>query len=1189
MGFARILAHYPYVVLLVVLVVTATCLVVSITIPRRLDFSQPTAGFEPRGTELSKRIRTYQSIIHNYDKRLNLQPSEVTRGVGSDARDRSFDGNLDAEGNDGSGEEEDEEQEGRSSSLLSEQNLPWKVVARNYFCGLPHKDYVRVMYKSTDGSSLLSAKTLRTICQLEEEYYDKFSSYTSMCESRHQEDHQCCRRLSLPNFVALLAKKTSCHNITDGDIGKMFRLLSSCAGYYHNLTLGPACGKLPKEKVWYGGFQNEQESCPGVPRKCTARNLVYNVLHYLVDHKFLSRPAVPRTNPPLTYVATFLPVAASEYNIGLYQHLEKLPRVYKGVEIAGAYFNVKDKLFEQNLVGDSVWLGLAGGFIFLAMWVYTASIFVTFMTFLSIFWALVTAYFLYTFVFEINFFPYMNMIAVVIMIGIGTDDLFVYCKVWHLAKSEKNNGVLEKIICDTLRHSVLSMLVTSLTTAAAFYANYISDITAIRCFSIYAGTSVICNFVLTITWMPASIMLYEKWCNFYMCQRAEVYTGEFSICYCICKVPYKLYYLISDWSRVFFEQILPCLVIKLRYLWLFLYGCLGICAVVVIFYYPRLRLPSSKKFQVFSSDHLLEKYDFHLRNVFGFEMMNEEDTPTFPITIVWGVHPTDYGDYLDPRDRGALAFDSEFDLSAADSQVWVLDFCRRLRRTEFYQATHGMQLTNCFLENFVNRYMKRPCSSRVGNSLCCNNTVFPYPKEVFMECLMDYMRVLPKTPGVHYSQHSPGPRFHDGRVTALIVQFQSVERYNHNYQHVQAFYRRVNQWVTEEMLRAPKEMRYGWFVSYLDFYDLQHSLVSGTPMALGVSLAVVALVTFFTTLNALVSLYALVTIACIIMVTLASLVLLGWELNILESVVITVAIGMSIDYTLHYAVAYRLAPDLDREMRVASSISRMGSPVAMAAVTTFAAGAFLMPSTVLVYRKFGTFLMLLVSVGWVYSTFFFQSLLRLMGPQGGFGQFHWPASDCCGPSSRERVDKTIYAFSESTLSSSSANHASSTETHELEPLTDLHDSSPRLISHHPIHHCPAHHHTHHHHHHHHHRPRSRGQYTPVRTDIAESRGLNSRVEEERSTSVPKREPVVSFESPKCAHKERNESERTCSVSEADSGVALAHTDQSPTCAAQTSSSSSSQLVCQSPVVTPLRPVSADLSSHEGFPQAVQVL
>nr|KAG5693377.1 hypothetical protein BaRGS_015664 [Batillaria attramentaria] len=1125
--FARILAHYPYVVLLVVFVVTATCLVVCITIPKSLDFTQPIAGFEPRDTEISERIMAYQNLLDNVDGNANIMPfkernvpevgmSEEQLGEAPDEESGS--------GNDISTT--------NISNNIRNQYRPWSYVADHYFCGLPSNDHARVVYQAEDGGSLLSAQKLRTICRLEEEYFDSFHGYKKSCELVCADCKQCCRRMSLPNFVALVAGKTSCHNITDEDIVQTFRLLSRCAAFYHNYTLGPLCGDLPDEKVWYGRFEDYQDVCPGVPRQCSQRNLVFTVLHYLVDHRFLHRVPVPKSNPPLKYVATFLPLAASEANVEVYEHLENLPRVYQGVEVAGAYFAVKYRLFERYLLSDSVWLGLAGAFIFLAMWAYTTSIFVTVMSFMAIFWALVTAYFLYTFVFEINFFPYMNMVTVVMMIGIGTDDLFIYCKVWQLAKSEKNNGVLEKIICDTLRHSVLSMLVTSLTTAAAFYANYVSDITAIRCFSIYAGTTVVCNFVLTITWMPASIMLYEKWCNFYMCRRAELYTGEFSICYIICRVPYKLHYLISDWSRIFFEQILPCLVIKMRYVWLLVYGCLGICGVIVIFYYPRLKLPSTRKFQVFDDGHLLEMYDFKLGSMFGFERTSDEDMPNFPITIVWGVHATDNGDHLDPNHRGSLSFDSGFDLTTASAQRWLLEFCSRLRRTDFYLSTPGMQLTNCFMENFVNGYMKQRCSGFSDiHSVCCNKTKFPFSKSVFVQCLKDYIPALQNTPGVHYNGNSPGPRFSDGHISAFIVQFQSNEPYSHDFQRVQAFYHKVNRWVNEEMLKAPAEMRNGWFVSDLEFYDLQNSLVEGTPLALGVSLAVVALVAFFTTLNALISLYAIVTIACIIVVTLGSLVLLGWELNILESVVITVAIGMSIDYTLHYGVAYRLAPDLDREMRVASSIGRMGSAVAMSALTTFSAGAFMMPSTVLAYRKFGTFLMLLISIGWVYSTFFFQALLRTLGPQGGFGQFHWPASDCCSPASRERVDKTIYAFSESTLSSSSANHASSTETHELEPLTELHDPTPRLLSHHPHHHCSssscssAHHHHHHHHHHHlhphhyshhHHRPRSRGQYTQVKTNVIEAdepddskKGRGG----QRPGAGPKREPVVTFQSP----------------------------------------------------------------------------
>ena len=69
---------------------------------------------------------------------------------------------------------------------------------------------------------------------------------------------------------------------------------------------------------------------------------------------------------------------------------------------------------------------------------------------------------------------------------------------------------------------------------------------------------------------------------------------------------------------------------------------------------------------------------------------------------------------------------------------------------------------------------------------------------------------------------------------------------------------------------------------------------------------------------------------------------LGWRLNILESVAITLAIGLSVDFTLHYAVKFRQAAskgDNGGNMgRVAYAASQTAGPVAMAALTTLLAG-----------------------------------------------------------------------------------------------------------------------------------------------------------------------------------------------------------------------------------------------------------
>ena len=46
------------------------------------------------------------------------------------------------------------------------------------------------------------------------------------------------------------------------------------------------------------------------------------------------------------------------------------------------------------------------------------------------------AYFVYTFVFRIEFFPFMNVLTAVIAVGVGADDTFILYKAWQEAAAE---------------------------------------------------------------------------------------------------------------------------------------------------------------------------------------------------------------------------------------------------------------------------------------------------------------------------------------------------------------------------------------------------------------------------------------------------------------------------------------------------------------------------------------------------------------------------------------------------------------------------------------------------------------------------------------------------------------------------------------------------------------------------------
>lgn len=315
---------------------------------------------------------------------------------------------------------------------------------------------------------------------------------------------------------------------------------------------------------------------------------------------------------------------------------------------------------------------------------------------------------------------------------------------------------------------------------------------------------------------------------------------------------------------------------------------------------------------------------------------------------------------------------------------------------------------------------------------CCSQSTFPYKQDVFELCIKRAIMELDRSTSYHLDSKTPGPRFDiNDTIRAIVLEFQSTYLFTLAYEKMFQFYSevwfvqsdiscqigdirfhdclfdsstavciivplfQVDAWISEELRLAPAGLSHGWFISNLEFYDLQDSLSGGTLIAMALSVAVAFSVMLLTTWNVIISLYAILSIAGTIFVTVGSLVLLGWELNVLESVTISVAVGLSVDFAVHYGVAYRLAPEPDREGKVIFSLSRMGSAIAMAALTTFVAGAMMMPSTVLAYTQLGTFMMLIMCVSWAFATFFFQCMCRCLGPQGTCGQIPLPKKMQC--------------------------------------------------------------------------------------------------------------------------------------------------------------------------------------------------
>lgn len=113
----------------------------------------------------------------------------------------------------------------------------------------------------------------------------------------------------------------------------------------------------------------------------------------------------------------FLPIAGSTATLPYYHVLEEAKLEVNGISVVGMDLGVKNFLFDEYLVRDTWLMSMGALFILLCIWLYTTSLFLTIMTIIAVVFSLGISYFMYTLVFELHFFPFMNLLATIVVIG----------------------------------------------------------------------------------------------------------------------------------------------------------------------------------------------------------------------------------------------------------------------------------------------------------------------------------------------------------------------------------------------------------------------------------------------------------------------------------------------------------------------------------------------------------------------------------------------------------------------------------------------------------------------------------------------------------------------------------------------------------------------------------------------------
>jgi hypothetical protein len=881
---------------------------------------------------------------------------------------------------------------------------------------------------SSSSDDLMDADTLKKICKLDDKLMEDFIkpyNEPSLINSdiTGGDDDQVCWSRNLGNMIAYYYDLDSCEDITATNVEDYRSLLATCAPYYNR-------NELVRCTSWTG---EGEESCHTtiddgtVPTECFKENIVWDTLNALVDNEFLENGSKVKHTKLLPVIERDMEASRRERNFAteeVHYYLYPLTNSKFGNALLTGYSSgSKFGIFSKQLIGDNVFSGGAFLFVFCLMWLHSSSGFVSSLAFFQIFLNLGVAYGIYMAVLNLPFFPFLNMIGLFVVIGIGADDVFVFMDSWKQSM-QVLGGVaeLEDRLAFVLHRAGGSMLVTSLTTSSAFAANTFSPVTSLRCFGLFCAIIIIVDYVLMLCYVPALVVIHETYVV-----RGEGALGkivkpmccQFCKCCTFCKVPEDPRQLRP--TELWFKETLGPLVLKGKFV--FLPILLAIVAFLG-FNASQLQRPTSREFQLFKSDHPMERYDMELKNYFNAGGADDDagGGGNRWAYFTFGVHGEDTGNHWDPNDWGTLELVNGFSIADADSQARLAAMCDDVKDEEWYSdpcvSSYGEDVDKfcrllgevCPMRAFkhwvsvrcedtsddVNILLNADCAGddcfayrRDPQRTTCCGLTFPVQDEAtFDECFKVYHASTAEGFWSQYldQRQSTGIWFDkEGDIKIVKAAFPTSVKGRSPYEATDAFYKQLVAFVGKVTKGAGKSVSSLYGAAFLGFYDLQRSLSEGAYQSAGFSFLLAFLVLAATTRNPLLTCLSLFTIFCIVASIVGVLVLDGWQLNILESIIISVAVGMSVDFVAHYSHSYLHSEGADRDERVLKCMSTMGVSVLTGAITTFMAGFFMSLAQTLFFFQFGVFMMSTMGFAWIYTNFMFVPLISIVGPKSVAG------------------------------------------------------------------------------------------------------------------------------------------------------------------------------------------------------------
>ena len=568
-----------------------------------------------------------------------------------------------------------------------------------------------------------------------------------------------------------------------------------------------------------------------------------------------------------------------------------------------------------------------------------------------------------------------------VVMGIGADDIFVlFDKFEQAAQKMPHDADVFDLACEAIPSASYAMLLTSLTTAGAFFSTAVTPVAPIRMFAIFLGLMTVFDYIFVILICAPAMVMQLYWVR--GINAKGPHAGRYLKLNLLDFSQYACRRSKEAKKDTITQVVLVAFAKAMAYLRYILVP--GLIAVFAYFTTVALDIPmpKSSEVQLFPDNNQFTKY-----NNWKNDLYEKHGAETSWVRVIWGLRPGDTGNLNDPTSKSNVILDSSFDMTQPSAQTWMLEFCEEVVKQDFATGT-----ADCTIRDFDD-WLRNLNTQQGALSL-------PLPADDFTKYLVQwrsYRQGRQRDIGLmsevladreandgeyHTTPYDPNTAASED-IAYFVMAFEATVKWNDPYHKLKSQYYAWSSFIEGEKAKAPGGINAFFFISDdFHWWDTNRQMKNSAYLSALLSVAVATAVIFVSNGNVLLTLNSVVSIFCILVTVAATAVALGWELEFLEAICFAILVGLACDFIVHIAHAYKESDKGTRRDKCMDAVWMMGPPVMYAALSTSLAGSLLFNCTILFYMKFGAILLFTMAYSFLMTFVFLVPLLCIVGPTG---------------------------------------------------------------------------------------------------------------------------------------------------------------------------------------------------------------